>query len=133
VRERVVEISRVTTCESSPLRQHFLTFICDVYISTPNGQFLERKVVSRYSFRGARGEGRLDSRLRGNDESAEGAAGDVRCGNLTKTHEIPGLLTAVTDRVQRVALPWFASGGHPANAVEAYSLDEFLKQNDASS
>jgi hypothetical protein len=41
--ERVVEISRVTTCESSQLRRHSLTVIGEVYISTGGGQFLGGK------------------------------------------------------------------------------------------
>jgi hypothetical protein len=52
--------------------------------------------------------------------------------NLASANEIPDLLAAVTDRVERVTLPWFASGGDPSSATEAYSLDEFLKENDSS-
>ena len=45
--ETVVEISRVTTCESSPVRRHGLTVISDVNISTVGGPIAKEKFLWR--------------------------------------------------------------------------------------
>jgi hypothetical protein len=48
--------------------------------------------------------------------------------NLTSAQEIPKLLVTITDRVERVTLPWFAAGGDPSTASESYSLEEFIEE-----
>lgn len=51
--------------------------------------------------------------------------------NLVSTHDIPDLMAAITDRIDRVTLSWFAAGGDPSTAIPSYSLDDFLKENNS--
>lgn len=44
---------------------------------------------------------------------------------LAEAANIPKILAAINARIEEVSLPWFAAGGDPANAAEAYSLDDF--------
>lgn len=41
--------------------------------------------------------------------------------------DLPGVLSAVAERLERVTLPWFASGGDPSTAADIYLFDEFVK------
>ena len=50
---------------------------------------------------------------------------------LCATTDLPGILSAVTDRLERVTLPWFASGGDPSTAAEVYSFNEFCELGSA--
>lgn len=46
---------------------------------------------------------------------------------LCAATDLPSMLSEVTHRLERVTLPWFASGGDSSTAVEVYPLEEFLK------
>jgi hypothetical protein len=49
--------------------------------------------------------------------------------NLHESADFQNVLMAVTNRLQRVSLPWFATGGDPPHASEFYSIDDFNPQN----
>jgi len=65
--------------------------------------------------------GTQDGRLEGTPDRLE--------WKLSATTDLPDILSAVTNRLERVTLPLFASAGSPSKIAEVYSLDEFCGLN----